>query len=483
MKIVILLIIALTGKLVAQSNIDFCIGKTDSLYSGILKEKREILVYVPQPDNPYVKTETYPVLYLFDGVKSFMKTVAMIDHLSSDYGSYRCPKMIVVAVVHPDRFKDLFPNTANDNKDEIDDFAKFMAQELVPYIDKKYPTQPYRCVVGHSLGGLRVAHSLVYQSQLFNSYIALDPSFGHDMNVWSNKAREVMKQKTFNNTSVFMAMAHTMPKTMSFEAIKKDTSGESRHMRTMMQFANDINSNKNKGLQFDWKYYPNETHSEVTFTGTYDGLNAVFTWYYNPEQERMFDTKINSKDAVGIIEKHYQLISNKMGYKVFPSESYMTRLVEILINKHMYNKAIAFAEYNFTNFPESELAYFYVNYAKWGDKKLLADLLPQKSIKDIAKLCITEAKKVTPTYNISEMAINELAYQLLQTNKLEDALDVFKTNTILYPKSSNVYDGYGECLLLMGKEKEGIAAYKKSLELNPNNTNAEEVLKKHFQKK
>lgn len=482
MKIVILLFISFTGSILAQTNADFCIAKTDSLYSNILKEKREILVYVPQPDNPYVKTETYPVLYLYDGVKSFVKTVAMIDHLSSDYGSYRCPKMIVVAVEHPDRFKDLLPNTARDNKDGVDDFGKFMEQELIPYIDKQYPTQPYRTVVGHSLGGLRVAHSLVYQSNLFNSYIALDPSLGHDMNAWSSKARDVMKQKSFHNTSVFMAMAHTMPKTMNFEAIKKDTSGESRHMRTMMRFADDITSNKNQGLQFDWKYYPNETHSEVTFSGTYDGLNSIFSWYYNPEQERIFDTKINSKNAVGVIEKHYQLISNKMGYKVLPSESYMTRLVEILINKQMSDKAIAFAEYNLTNFPESELAYFYVNYAKWGDKKLLADLLPQKSAKDIAKLCLAESKTTTPTYNISEMAINELAYQLLQANKLQDALEFFKLNTILYPKSGNAFDGYGECLLLMGKEKEGLVAYKKSLELNPGNTNAEAVLKKYSQK-
>ena len=191
------------------------------------------------------------------------------------------------------------------------------------------------------------------------------------------------------------------------------------------------------------------------------------------------DTKTSSKEAIEIVAKHYQLISNKIGYKVIPSESYMTRLVEIFVNKQMLDKATAFAEYNYTNFPESELANYYINYAKWGDKKLLEDLLPQKSAKDIAKLCMDEAKKTTPIYNISEIAINELAYQLLQANQLQDALEFFKLNTVLYPKSGNTFDGYGECLLLMGKEKEGLAAYKKSLELNPANTNAETVLKKH----
>ena len=116
------------------------------------------------------------------------------------------------------------------------------------------------------------------------------------------------------------------------------------------------------------------------------------------------------------------------------------------------------------------------------DKKTLADLLTQKTAKEVFKLCLRESKKTSPTYNISETAINELSYQLLEEKKLQDALVFFKLNIELYPKSSNVYDGYGECLLALGKEKEGLAAYKKSLDLNPNNSNAFNVLKKHNQK-
>jgi len=106
----------------------------------------------------------------------------------------------------------------------------------------------------------------------------------------------------------------------------------------------------------------------------------------------------------------------------------------------------------------------------------------QKTAKEVFKLCLRESKKTSPTYNISETAINELSYQLLEEKKLQDALVFFKLNIELYPKSSNVYDGYGECLLALGKEKEGLAAYKKSLDLNPNNSNAFNVLKKHNQK-
>lgn len=55
-------------------------------------------------------------------------------------------------------------------------------------------------------------------------------------------------------------------------------------------------------------------------------------------------------------------------------------------------------------------------------------------------------------------------------------MQVFKLNTLLFPKSWNVYDSYGEILENLGNRKEAIINYKKSLELNPDNTNARKYL-------
>ena len=54
---------------------------------------------------------------------------------------------------------------------------------------------------------------------------------------------------------------------------------------------------------------------------------------------------------------------------------------------------------------------------------------------------------------------------------------LFRLNTELYPDSWNPYDSYGESLLEVGDTINGIKAYAKSLELNPDNYNAIEVLK------
>ena len=81
-------------------------------------------------------------------------------------------------------------------------------------------------------------------------------------------------------------------------------------------------------------------------------------------------------------------------------------------------------------------------------------------------------------YNTTEAGLNSFAYELLNSKKESDALEVFILNTQLYPNGYNTFDSLGECLLRLGKRKEGLEAYKRSLELNPKNDNGKEALAK-----
>ena len=80
-------------------------------------------------------------------------------------------------------------------------------------------------------------------------------------------------------------------------------------------------------------------------------------------------------------------------------------------------------------------------------------------------------------YNFAEAQINMLGYQLMNRQRLDDALAIFKLNIEEHPASSNVYDSYGEALLASGDTTASISNYQKSLELNPENTNAVNILK------
>ena len=79
-------------------------------------------------------------------------------------------------------------------------------------------------------------------------------------------------------------------------------------------------------------------------------------------------------------------------------------------------------------------------------------------------------------FNENEM--NSLGYRFLQNGETKDAIEIFKLNVIAYPKSWNVYDSLGEAYLKDGQIDLAIRNYEKSLELNPNNTNAQKVLEK-----
>ncbi len=81
-------------------------------------------------------------------------------------------------------------------------------------------------------------------------------------------------------------------------------------------------------------------------------------------------------------------------------------------------------------------------------------------------------------YDFGEPELNTLGYQLLRERKLKEAVEIFKLNVEAYPKGFNTYDSLGEAYMVSGNNDLTIENYKKSLELNPENTNATEMLKR-----
>jgi len=97
---------------------------------------------------------------------------------------------------------------------------------------------------------------------------------------------------------------------------------------------------------------------------------------------------------------------------------------------------------------------------------------------EAAKTLFYDLKENKPDeYDFSEEEINTLGYSYVEKNP-EAALAIFKMNVDMYPTSSNVYDSYGEALLKNGDKILAIENYKKSVELNPANTNAIQALEK-----
>jgi len=86
-------------------------------------------------------------------------------------------------------------------------------------------------------------------------------------------------------------------------------------------------------------------------------------------------------------------------------------------------------------------------------------------------------KTKSDLYNFNVRELNGLGYRLMELEKLAEAIEMFKLNVASFPESSNTYDSLGEAYIQNGNTKLAIENYKKSLEFNPENTNASEKLK------
>lgn len=109
----------------------------------------------------------------------------------------------------------------------------------------------------------------------------------------------------------------------------------------------------------------------------------------------------------------------------------------------------------------------------------LAALIEGKSIDEVSVISSEFKKGKASLYNVSETAVNDLGYGYVKANKEIEAFKIFELNTLLYPEAWNAFDSLGEQQLKLGRKKEGLENYRKSLLLNPENENARKILEEN----
>jgi predicted alpha/beta superfamily hydrolase len=237
----------------------------DSIYSNILKEERSVKVILPETYKPG-SSEKYEVIYLTDGEWA-MDLFSFIYKFAKNENYV--PPVIIVAL----------PNTYNNKVNQrdrdflpvhvenpvisggSDKFISFLKNELIPYIDKTYPTNGTNSLYGHSYGGLFVMYTLLTEPQLFQTYYATDPSF------WWN-----------NDFLIKLA-------TEKLETLPADK---------LLWIAGIDETYKNMGIgcmdsvlklkapqNLKWKLatFPNEKHNSVRLKAMYDGIKYSYSGY------------------------------------------------------------------------------------------------------------------------------------------------------------------------------------------------------------
>ena len=251
------------------------IGQVETIHSRILDEDRTVWVHIPE-DNPPDSVK-YPVLYLMDGSANFKSVVGLMHHLSTAQGNMICPKMIIVAILNTQRTRDL-STTEMKSWDEKtgggEAFTKFIAEELIPFIEQNYPATNQRTLVGHSLGGLMVINTLVKHGDLFEKYLAIDPSLWWDDQRSLHEYQHALARSNFKGRSLFIGIANTI--NMDTLVALQDTTQSTAHFRAINSFLATLRQSKTNGLDWQAKYYPDEHHGTVPLINEYDGFHFLY---------------------------------------------------------------------------------------------------------------------------------------------------------------------------------------------------------------
>ncbi|CAM1344165.1 alpha/beta hydrolase [Tenacibaculum amylolyticum] len=238
-----------------------------TLFSKVLNEERSCLIHLPEGyNNPSNKDKRYPILILLDGDVFFKEAIGVVDFMSSDRNrNHLMPKTILIAIENVDRGRDFTvtkikikrPNNMGGGKK----FLKFIEHELIPFIDKKYRTEPDRTLVGHSLGGLLTLNAYMDENSIFDFYISIDPSIWWSEKVMEDRV-EAVSSKSFKK-KLYIATANQGE--ANYKKNKK------RHDDFFRMLKNKSKEKQNLAIE----YFKDEHHRSVPLIALYHGLKFL----------------------------------------------------------------------------------------------------------------------------------------------------------------------------------------------------------------
>ncbi|SFE82782.1 alpha/beta hydrolase-fold protein [Spirosoma endophyticum] len=308
------------------------VGESTLLHSNILHEDRTILIY--KPDGYSETIARYPVLYLLDGDAHIMHTGGMISYLAT---LGLMPKMIIVGITNSDRVRDMTSKPRQGvDKDYptaggVSQFLAFINQELKPFIQKHFRTEPYKILAGTSLSGLCSINAFLTQPASFNAYIGVSPALWWDGQAIPSLADSILKQSIIRNTFLYLTLCPDDSPTLQ--------QSTQRLIDLLAKRATD-------GLSWDYRFIADETHNSVVHLGLYFALKTLYKDWSLPQIE-----------SLAKLDSHYVRLSTHYGYRITIPEEQLNSLGYELLFKGQAENAVVVFKRNAEQFPLSSNVY------------------------------------------------------------------------------------------------------------------------------
>ncbi len=240
---------------------ELAIGTTLTFDSKVLAEKRRINIYFP-PGFDSTSKEPLPVLYMPDGgiAEDFLHVAGLIQ-VSVGNGTMR--PFLLVGIENTQRRRDMTGPTENAQDKKIAPivggsaaFREFLRTELKPLIKARYHTTDESAIVGESLAGLFVLEAYVLEPDLFDRYIAIDPSLWWNDQYLIHNGERLVNLKKYAAKPVFIA-----------------TSGEPGSLDAAQRFLKAIGLNPKTQTLLPM---PKETHATIYQPAALQAFRALF---------------------------------------------------------------------------------------------------------------------------------------------------------------------------------------------------------------
>ncbi|WP_452226451.1 alpha/beta hydrolase-fold protein [Lacinutrix cladophorae] len=368
MRTILLIIFFIMSHLAAnaqESRFIFQGSTLDSIHSKILNETRSIYVQIPES---YISdtTRKYPVAYIIDG-DVFLPTVRnVLEYYSGGF----MPEMVLIGISNAEnRTRDLTISKIsfrrgmpyNEENGEADNFLKFISEELIPFIENKYPVSNYRTLIGHSYGGLFTVYSLINKPELFANYLAIDPSLDWDNQKIVKQTEEALATNSFEGKALYMSLGgqlHMQNSEITIDNVMQDTTDYTAFARSNILLSNSIKEAKQSKLFHKWQFYPNDLHGTIPLPSIKDGLISVFEWFQMEDTDRINSFDTPKEELYSIIKHRENKLKNNFGYFEAPyPEDLLNMSGYMNMEMNQIEKAKMYFEFAVKYFPNSANAY------------------------------------------------------------------------------------------------------------------------------
>ncbi len=240
------------------------IGETFTIASESLHEVRRINVYLP-PGYAGSPDARLPVLYMPDGglAEDFLHVAGLVQ-VSVGNGTMR--PFLLVGIENTERRRDMTGPTDRDADRKIAArvggsaaFRTFLRTELMPLVQRRYRTTEERAIMGESLAGLFVVETFLLEPELFDTYIAFDPSLWWNGEALLRGASERLRARPAMRKTLYLA-----------NSAEPELADETRRLATVLK------QGAFPGLAWHYMPMPGEQHSTIYHPAALLAIRALF---------------------------------------------------------------------------------------------------------------------------------------------------------------------------------------------------------------